>query len=85
MNLNIGDRIRHLDHPDIIREIREIRDDGYLWIYPDSPSKTEYLSADSCDPYFENRWALVSPEPTTEQRLAALEEQMAMLRGFLNI
>lgn len=25
------------------------------------------------------------PEPTTEQRLAALEEQVAQIRGFLNI
>lgn len=25
------------------------------------------------------------PEPTTEQRIAALEEQVAAIRGFLNI
>lgn len=25
------------------------------------------------------------PQPTTEQRIAALEEQVAQIRGFLNI
>lgn len=31
------------------------------------------------------RNALNPPQPTTDQRLAALEEQVATIRGFLNI
>lgn len=47
--LCVGDRVRR---GDIVRQITEVRETGYSWVYPEIPEKN-FLSENSCDPFFE--------------------------------
>lgn len=59
MKLNVGDQVqwRQLDEDGspIIRQITEVRQTGYSWIYPDIPDQ-EFMSENSNMPFFENGW-----------------------------
>ncbi len=59
MILDIGDIITNnrFQEP-ILREITEVRDTGYSWVYPDVPDK-EFYSEDSSDPFFDCDWVVV--------------------------
>lgn len=53
--MNIGDKVRNIDSPNVIRQITEVRDTGYTWIYPDIPDK-DFWSENSSDPFFKFNW-----------------------------
>ena len=56
--LRVGDKVRSLDFPEVIREITEVRSTGYTWKYPDIPD-VDFLSENGTDPFFEWRWERV--------------------------
>jgi len=60
MNLQVGDIVigTQAHNRDVVREITEVRTTGYTWCCPDIEGQ-DWISENSCDPFFELGWELV--------------------------